>query len=379
MTGGGRETRRPDVDVAVVGAGVVGLACAAALARRGERLLVLERGDAPGQGTTSRNSGVVHAGLYYPPGSLKARCCVEGRRLLYARCEAEGIPHRRTGKLVVATDDAEAEALVALERRATDNGVEGLELWDAATVRRREPTLRAVAALWSPASGIVDPHELAASYLREARAHGADLALRTEVVALDPVPAGWRVGVREPGGEPFAVTARRVVNAAGLTADRVAALAGLDVDALGWRLHFNKGDWFTVAPSVPRPSIPLVYPIPAEAGLGVHLTEDLGGACLAGPDTTWVDAPRYDVDAAKAGAFAAAVRRYLPGVEARHLAPAMAGVRPKLQRPDGPPRDFVLADGSAHGAPGTVHLVGIESPGLTAAGALAARVAALPG
>lgn len=359
-----------DTDVAIVGAGAVGLACAAALARRGRDVVVIERHEGPARETTGRNSGVIHAGLYYEPGSRMARACVRGRELLYARCRREGIPHRRTGKLVVAVSEDEVPVLEALLARGRENGAGDLELLDGAQARRLEPRVRCVAALLSPESGVVDAHALSASYAAEARSHGASFAYRTEVTDLEPVKGGWSVATRAASGDRHALEARAVVNAAGLAGDRVAALAGLDVDALGWRLRYCKGDYFTLrGVSVER----LVYPVPSHAGLGVHLTIDLAGAVRAGPDAEYVDAPRYDVDAGKAVAFADALRRYLPGVAAGDLAPDYAGVRPKLYGPGEAKRDFVLEERPR----GLVHLIGIESPGLTASEALGEEVAAL--
>lgn len=360
-----------DSDVAIVGAGAVGLACAAVLARRGLSVVVVERHEGPARETTGHNSGVVHAGLYYAPATLKARACVRGRELLYARCVRDGVPHRRTGKIVVATTEAEVSVLETLLARGRDNGAGALELIDGAELQRREPRVRAIAGLFSPESGIVDAYRLASSYAAEAQAHGAAFAYRTTLAGLTPSQDGWRVATRSHDGEPHELSARVVINAAGLSSDRVAELAGLDVDALGWRLRYCKGDYFALRS---RGSLHhLVYPVPAHAGLGVHVTMDLGGALRAGPDAEYVDEPRYDLDPSKASAFAAALRRYLPDVTDDDLSPDYAGVRPKLYGPSEPPRDFVLEERPR----GLVHLVGIESPGLTASEALAEEVAAL--
>jgi L-2-hydroxyglutarate oxidase LhgO len=368
---------RAELDVAVVGAGAVGLAAAAALARGGRSVGVLEREGGIARGVTSRNSQVVHAGLYYPPDSWKARLCVAGREALYARCAALGVPHRRLGKLVVAVEEGERAVLDGLLARGRENGVAGLALLDGAAVRRLEPAVRAVAALWSPESGIVDAHALCQSWLAEAEAHGAWLALRHEVVSIEPARGGFRVEAIGPDGERAAITCAALVNAAGLGADRLAALAGVDVDARGWRLRPCKGDYFALAPGAPLRVRHLVYPVPAGAGLGVHVTLDLGGRLRLGPDAEYVDAPRYDVDPAKAERFAAAAGRYLPGLRADWLSPDQAGVRPKLAGPGEAFRDFVVEEGSALGLPGLVNLIGIESPGLTAAPALAAEVRSL--
>jgi len=371
-------------EIAVIGAGAVGLACAAALARRGHGVVVLERHDGPGRETSSRNSGVIHAGLYYEPGSIKAATCVEGRERIYARCARDAVPHRKTGKLVVAVDEAERARLEALAERALANGAGAIEILEREEVEAREPRVRACAALWSPESGIVDAHGLMDSYRAEASAHGATFAFHTRVVGLEretreATDAIWRIETRSDRDERFVLRARAVIDAAGLEADRVAALAGLDVDALGWRQRFCKGDYFSVAPSLGALTRHLVYPLPhAVAGhLGVHVTMDLGGRYVLGPDAEDVGTPRYDVDPDKAPLFGAAVRRYLPDVPDSALTADRAGVRPRLARPGEPPRDFVIAECSALGAPGLVCLIGIESPGLTASEAIAERVAGL--
>jgi L-2-hydroxyglutarate oxidase LhgO len=368
---------REEPEVAIIGAGVVGLACAAELARAGRRVLVIERHARAAQETSSRNSQVVHAGIYYPAGSLKALCCVEGRQLVYERCTRLGIPHRRVGKLIVAADPGEVDALEPIRARALANGAGQVELIGAAEVRAREPRVRAHAALWSPESGIVDADALAQSFQAELEAAGGEVVFRTSVAALEPSQGAWRVHTRGPDGEAFALEVERVVNAAGLESDRVAALAGVDVDACGWRLRPCKGDYFAAAPSLGALTRHLVYPVPAGPGLGIHVTLDLGGRYRLGPDAEYVERPTYAVDPAKAKVFADSVSRWLPELRAEHLSPDTAGIRPKLQGPGEPFRDFVVADGATVGAPGTVHLVGIESPGLTASPALARRVARL--
>ncbi|HEY8492243.1 MAG TPA: NAD(P)/FAD-dependent oxidoreductase [Myxococcota bacterium] len=366
-----------ELDVAIVGAGAVGLACAAALASAGRSVAILERGAGIARETTSRNSQVIHAGLYYPEGSWKARMCREGRERLYARCEAQGIPHRRLGKLVVAVEEGERAGLERLFALGRANGAPGLEIVDGAAVRRLEPAVRAVAALVSPDTGIVDAHALCLSWLAEAEAHGAWLALRHELVAIEPCAGGYRIEARDPDGARTALTCAALVNAAGLDSDRVAELAGIDVDARGWRLHPCKGDYFALAPGAPLKVGRLVYPLPAGAGLGIHVTLDLGGRIRFGPDAEYVERPRYDVDPKKAELFAASAGRYLPGLRAEWLTPDQAGVRPKLAGPGEGFRDFVIEEGSADGRPGLVNLIGIESPGLTAAAAIATHVATL--
>jgi D-amino-acid oxidase len=366
-----------EVDVVVVGGGVVGLASAAALAAAGRSVVLLERNAAIAQEVTARNSEVIHAGIYYPTGSLKATLCVAGRRAPYERCEMLGIPHRRLGKLVVAADRGELPDLERLQARAGANGVPEVAFIDAAEVRRREPSVESAGALDSPVTGIVDAHALCLSYAAEAERHDAVLVTRTEVLEVEPCAGGYRLTLRGGDGGHSDVRAAAVVNAAGLASDALAERAGFDVDALGLRLHPCKGDYFSLAPGAPVRVERLLYPVPAGPGLGVHATLDLAGRIRFGPDAEYVAEIRYDVDPTKAAAFAAAIRRYLPAVKAEWLQPDYAGVRPRLAAPGEAFRDFVVAEESDAGWPAFVNLIGIESPGLTAAPAIAARVVAL--
>jgi L-2-hydroxyglutarate oxidase LhgO len=296
---------------------------------------------------------------------------------VYERCERLGIPHRNLGKLIVACDDTELVQLEALHARAHANGVPEVVWLDARELRRREPSVDARAALLSPPSGIVDAHALCLSYAAEAERHGAQLVLRTEVLEIDRVNGGYRLAARAADGELSVVTAQAVVNAAGLASDRVAERAGFDVDARGLRLHPCKGDYFFLVPGAPLRIRGLVYPVPRGPGLGVHATPDLGGRIRFGPDAEYVAQLGYEVDPAKAADFAAAVRRYIPAMQAEWLQPDFAGVRPRLAAPGEAFRDFVVAEESAAGMPGFVNLIGIESPGLTASPAIAARVVEL--
>ncbi len=361
-------------DAVVVGAGAVGLACGASLAAAGRRVLVLERGDRVGAETSSRNSQVIHAGLYYPDGSLKARACVRGRELLYDRCSRLGIAHRRVGKLVVATAEDEVPTLERIQKQAQRNGAGGIEWRDAAGVTAMEPRVRAVAAVWSPNTGIVDAHALVASYEADLVRAGGRVVLRTEVVGLSRGSQAWRVETVGADGERFDVEASVVVNSAGLASDRIATMAGIDVDEQAWRLHFCKGDYFGADPGLGELTRHLVYPVPRGGGLGAHVTIDLGGRYRFGPDTEYVDEITYRVDPGKRHAFAESIRRYLPEIRSEHLHPEMAGIRPKRVGSGGPFADFVIEETSHLGAPGMVQLIGIESPGLTASEAIAERV-----
>jgi L-2-hydroxyglutarate oxidase LhgO len=363
-------------EVVVIGAGVIGLAIAAVLSDEGRSVLILEQAPDIARGITSRNSEVVHAGIYYPPKSLKAELCVRGRERLYAWCADHRVETRRLGKLIVATRPEEETILEDLLVRGRANGAPGLEVLDGAAVARLEPAVVARAALASPETGIVDAHGFSSSLLAAAESKGAILALENTVESLDARPFGWRIGVRGPTGERERVDAGLVIDAAGLESDRVAALAGLDVDGLGWRQHPCKGDYFTLAPGHSVALERLIYPVPQRAGLGIHATLDLGGRVRFGPDAVYVDRVDFEVDPGKASAFRQAVSRYLPGLAAAELVPDQAGIRPKLAGPGEAFRDFVVEETSAEGAPGFVACIGIESPGLTAALAIADRVAA---
>jgi L-2-hydroxyglutarate oxidase LhgO len=363
--------------VLIVGAGVVGLAIAAALARAGRSVLVLEQLAGIARGVTSRNSEVIHAGIYYPRDSLKAVFCVEGREALYRYCQARRVPHRRIGKLVVATTAEEEPIVEDLLARGRANGVPGLACLGRSRIRRLEPEVEASLALFSPETGIVDGHGLCLALLAEAEAGGAVLATERTLRGLERTSHGWTAEVQDAAGGLERVEAGLVVDAAGLQADAVARLAGLDVEALGWRQHLCKGDYFALGPGARLALGRLVYPVPQQAGLGIHATLDLAGRIRFGPDAEYVSVLDYEVDPAKADAFRSAAARYLPRLAESELAPDYAGLRPKLAAPGEGFRDFVIEETSARGVPGFVACIGIESPGLTAALAIARHVATL--
>jgi len=374
----------PGFDAVVVGAGVVGLAAAAELARAGRSVLILERRAGIGQEATSRNSQVIHAGLYYPPGSLKADLCCRGRELLYAWVEARGVPHRKLGKLVVASDKAELTQLEALIARGQANGVPGLRMLGARDTQLREPALAVAGALYSPETGILDAARFALSLLAEAEAQGATLLLNHEVIGLARGSGGWQVVVRTAGGEDAeSLACEAVINAGGLASDSLAQAAGIDIDARGYRQRPCKGNYFALQASAGLRLSHLVYPVPpspseSEAGgLGIHATLDLDGGLRFGPDAHYVEKIDFGVDPAAAGRFASAVRRYLPEIREDQLVADFAGVRSKLAGPGEGFRDFVVQEETDAGAPGLINCIGIESPGLTASLAIGERVAAL--
>ncbi|HET8703451.1 NAD(P)/FAD-dependent oxidoreductase [Castellaniella sp.] len=358
------------VDCVIIGAGVVGLAVARACALAGLETLALEAEAAIGTATSARNSEVIHAGLYYPRGSLKARLCVQGRQALYDYCASHGVSHARCGKFIVATREEQIGALDRIGAAAAANGVHDLRRLDAARARAREPALQCVAALESPSTGIIDSHGLMLALQGDLESAGGLLALRAPVLSGKVLPEG--ILLRTGGDEPMELIARRVVNCAGLHAQTVAAaIDGLPPGSIPAG-RYAKGNYYALSGKAPFSR--LIYPVPEPGGLGVHLTLDLGGQARFGPDVEWVDAIDYTVDPARADGFYAAIRRYWPDLRDGALHPDYAGIRPKLAVPAGQDADFLIQDARAHGVPGLVNLYGIESPGLTACLAIAGEV-----
>lgn len=363
------------VDCVVIGAGVVGLAVARALALAGREVIILEAAEGIGTETSSRNSEVIHAGIYYPKGSLMARTCVEGRRLLYAYCAEHGVPHRNCGKLIVATNAQESELLQSIKGRAEANGVEGMQLLSGNAATQLEPNLRCTAALLSPATGIVDSHSYMLALQGDAEDRGAMLALHSPVTAGRV--AGGGVELEAGGAEPMHLRCRLVINAAGLHApDLARKIAGLPSDKIP-TAYYAKGNYFTLTGRSPFSR--LIYPVPVPGGLGVHITVDLGGQAKFGPDVEWIAGIDYTVDPHRADKFYAAVRKYWPALKDGALQPGYAGIRPKIVPPGAPAQDFTIQGPAEHGVPGLVNMFGIESPGLTASLALAEQVRARAG
>ena len=365
--------QREKTDCVVIGAGVVGLAIARRMALAGREVVVLESEGEIGVHTSSRNSEVIHAGIYYPKDSLKARLCVTGRDMLYRYCADRGVDHRHCGKLIVASSDAEVPELARIESAAAGNGVDDLKRLDKAAVRAMEPALKACAALLSPSTGIIDSHGLMLAYRGEAEDHGAMIAFNAPVLAGRLSEDGCLLSV---GGDmPMELDCRTVLNSAGLGAPAIASrLEGFPAAHIP-RQWLAKGNYFTLTSRPPFDR--LIYPVPEPGGLGVHLTLDLAGRARFGPDVEWIDSIDYAVDPARGERFYAAIRKYWPDLPDGALQPGYAGIRPKLGPKGSVPADFVIQGPADHGVPGLVNLFGIESPGLTASLAIAEHVAAL--
>ncbi|WP_411959793.1 NAD(P)/FAD-dependent oxidoreductase [Pseudomonas mandelii] len=359
-----------DIECVVVGAGVVGLAVTRALARSGREVILIEAGEGIGVGISSRNSEVIHAGIYYPSGSLKAQLCVEGKHRLYAFCEERGVDYQRLGKLIVATDDSQCAALQRLLEQGRRNGVDDLHWLDAGQARSLEPALSCVAALWSPSTGIVDSHTLMLALQADAEASGTSIALHTPLVSARCTEQGFELHMG--GAQPMTLTCRELINCAGLSAPEVASrIEGLPTQYVP-EARLCKGSYFSFSGRAPFRH--LVYPAPESAGLGVHMTLDLGGQARFGPDVEWVDHVDYRVDPRRVDGFYQAIRRYWPTLPDNSLQPAYSGIRPKISGPTEPAADFLISGPVEHGVPGLVNLFGIESPGLTSCLALADRV-----
>lgn len=359
-----------EVECVVVGAGAVGLACARALALRGREVVVLERHQAIGTEVSARNSEVIHAGIYYPAGSLRARLCVEGRHRLHDYMQAHKVPHRHCGKFIVASDEGQLGELGLIAARARENGVDDLHMLSGADAMETEPALSVHAALVSPSTGILDAHAYMLALRGDLEDHGGAIAFGAALERADALPGGGfllHVGAAR-------LKCRVLINSAGVSAPALARrIEGLEARHVP-RAYFAKGNYFTLTGRAPFAR--LIYPVPVPGGLGVHLTLDMGGQARFGPDVEWIDEIDYTVDPKRGDAFYAAIRRYWPGLQDGALTPAYAGIRPKIHGPGEPAADFVISGPEAHGLAGLVNLFGIESPGLTSSLAIAAEVAA---
>lgn len=357
-----------DIDCIVVGAGVVGLAIARALALSGREVMVVEAAEGIGTGTSARNSEVIHAGIYYPAGSLKAKLCVQGRHMLYAYCAEKGVAHKRLGKLIVATSEDEIAKLDDILSKARINGVDDMELLTAAQAQALEPALFCTAALLSPSTGIIDSHGLMLAYQGDAENAGAQCVFHTPLLSGE-VRSDGGFNLQFGGASAMQLSCNVLINASGLHAPTLARkIRGVPESSIPTE-YLCKGSYFTLQGRAPFTR--LIYPTPHHAGLGVHLTLDLGGQAKFGPDTEWIDKVDYDIDPSRCDGFYEAVRTYWPGMPDASLAPGYTGIRPKISGPHEPAADFMIVGPATHGIPGLVNLFGIESPGLTSSLAIA--------
>ncbi len=365
----------PDFDITIIGAGVVGLAIAKEVAEKYENVVVVERHNSFGRETSSRNSEVIHAGIYYQKGSLKAQLCVEGNRLLYSICEKNNIGYKKLGKFIVATEDRGIHELEALQKKGEENGVDNLVFYEPSDLKKIEPYVRAKLALYSPSTGIIDTHGLMEHFANAAQSNGAMIVYHSEVVAITKETPGFMFEVKNVDGTIDSFTTKVLINSAGFYADKIAEMAGIDIDEAGYRLHYCKGDYMSWTKKYLKH---LIYPLPGKFSVGIHAGLDLNGAIKFGPNAYFVDEMHYDVTTTKEE-FYYSIRTYLPTIELDDLSPAMSGIRPKLQSPGEDFRDFVICHESERGLTGFINLIGIESPGLTASPAIARYVSEMIG
>ncbi|HEY4711284.1 MAG TPA: NAD(P)/FAD-dependent oxidoreductase [Dehalococcoidia bacterium] len=362
-----------EIDVAIIGAGVIGLATAGEIAQRKKEVFVFEKNRSFGLETSSRNSEVIHAGIYYPKDSLKTRLCVEGKSLLYELCDRHDIAYKKLGKIIVAASENETTQLEKLYEQGRKNGVEDLMLLSQTELKKLEPNIEARAGLLSPSSGILDSHTLLKFLYSRAREKGAEFVFDTEVVGIERMEAKYRVEIRDREGISSFIS-QVVINAAGLNSDRIAQLAGINVAKAGYRLHYCKGEYFSLSSKCKNVVNRLIYPTPEQAGHGIHVTLGLDGRARLGPNARYVQTIDYAVDETQKEAFCNTVKRFLPCIEFEDLEPEFAGIRPKLQGPGEAFQDFVIVHEEKTGFPGLINLIGIESPGLTASLAIARYV-----
>ena len=367
-----------EADITIIGAGVVGLAIAAEVANKGREVFIIEKNRTFGQETSSRNSQIIHAGIYYPEGSLRTKTCVEGNALIYELCEEYGIEYRRTGKLIVATDDEEVEQLEILYERGRNNGIKDLRILDKQDVSKMEPNVRAIAALHSPSTGIFDAHALMRCLVSKAKDNGAKIIYKTKAIGVEKQHGeGYKVYIEDRSGNSSFFT-RILINSAGLNSEQIAQMAGIDTSAAGYKLYYCKGEYFKLPKGKTKLVERLIYPVlkPKSPGLGIHVTPSLDGMILL-PNARYVDSIDYSIDESQKRAFYDSVVNFLPSIEYEDIEPEIAGIRRTLQEPGEDLADFVVRHEYNKGLPGFINLIGIESPGLTSSPAIARYVAAI--
>ena len=361
------------VDIIIVGAGVIGLAVASQVAREGREVYILERNETFGKETSSRNSEVIHTSILYPKGSLNAKLCTEGNLLLYELCQKHSIGYKKIGKLIIAVDETEVEALERLYQEGKEDGV-NLTLLSPRELSRLEPNISGVAAILSPSTGIIDSHGLMRYFLGKARDNGAQIAYKTEVIGIDKLSGGYKVEVKEPSGN-FSLTSRVVINCAGFYSDRVATMCGIDIVKAGYKLYYCKGEYYSLSPGKGRMAKHLVYPMPLPGGLtGIHTVVDVWGRTRLGPHFYYVNEIDYSINSLQKQLFCQSARRLLPFIEYDDIEPESVGIMPRVYARGEGFREFVIRHEHDRGLPGFINLIGIESPGLTASPAIARHV-----
>jgi L-2-hydroxyglutarate oxidase LhgO len=361
-------------DIIIIGAGIIGLSIATALSRRNRNIIVIEKEKSFGRGASSRNSEIIHSGIYYKKDSLKARLCIEGRELLYQFCQQRNIPYKKTGKMIVATNDDEAKELELLLKAGDANGVKDACLIDRNDVKKREPDIEAFCAIYSPSTGIVDTHQLMKRLQNIAENRGVIFAYDCEVIGIDKRKESYSIKISDVDGEELVLSAKALINCAGLFSDKIARMAGIDIEKNGYKICYSKGEYFRVSNKKAASLNHLIYPTPENESLGIHTVMDVGGGLKIGPNAYYTDKIDYDVDPAKREIFYRFAKRFLPFLELNDLSPDIAGIRAKLQVEGESERDFVISDEADKGFPGFINLIGIESPGLTASLAIAKYV-----
>lgn len=368
-----------DAEVTIIGAGVVGLAIAEKVSAKYKNVFLIEKHLSFGQETSSRNSEVIHAGIYYTRGSLKSSLCVEGKQLLYDFCKKYDVPFNNCGKLIVATSEEEIAVIEGIRQTAIKNGVDDLLVLDRAKIAELEPNIFALKALYSPSTGIVDSHSLMKQYETNAVNNGCQIVYGSEVTGIRQLEKGYEIILLDSDGQNYAFTTGTVINSAGLTSDKISEMVGITDENL--KILFCKGEYFRINPPKNRLINRLVYPVPHHnmEGIGIHVTIDMGGGVKLGPDVKYLESNTYDykLTASKQEAFFTSAKKFLPFLEFEDLAPEMAGIRPKIQKPGEPLRDFYIMEESRRGFPGFINLIGIESPGLTSSIAIAKYVDSL--
>ncbi|MFH1519910.1 MAG: NAD(P)/FAD-dependent oxidoreductase [Candidatus Omnitrophota bacterium] len=365
------------VEITIVGAGIIGLAVARELSKDCKDILVVEKNPSFGQETSSRNSEVIHAGIYYPENSLKAKTCLEGKELIYAYCQKNNIGYKKTGKLIVTTSSRKQTELEKLFQNGLANGLRDLKILSRAQVKKIEPRIKAESAIFSPSTGIIDSHALLKQLLSEFKERSGEIVYNTELVAVDKISDGFELSVEDKQEGLFSLSTRIFINAAGLNSHKVAAMAGIKREE--YKIKYSKGDYFRVHNNKAKLINRLIYPLPKQegSGLGIHATLDLAGGLRLGPDDEYIDEINYDIDQSKNKAFYEDVKAMLPFINLEDLGPDTSGIRPKLQGPGESFRDFLIKDETDNGSPGLINLVGIESPGLTSSLAIAKMVGAI--